>query len=100
MPSSSPDALGDLERGVAHALAIGDRDRDERHDVGHAHPRVNPVVATQVDGVASGCDARHQRLDQLTLGAGDREHGPVVILRPSGRRGRAHSTRTPLRSAR
>ena len=62
--------------GPSHVLRTN---ADERHDVRDADSRMRTLVLPQVDALARARDAGEERLDQLVLLAGEREHGAVVI---------------------
>ena len=53
--------------------------RDDRHDVGDADPRVRALVPAQVDPLARHLDRRDERLDERPVLADDREHRAVVV---------------------
>ena len=55
-------------------------ERDERHHVECPEPRVHAVVAIEVDALDDGrCQRAQRSLGVARLGAGQREHGAVVI---------------------
>ena len=70
-------------RGPRATADLGRRrlERDERHDVDHAEPRMHAVVvgeATDASAAAVG-EPADRGLGLVGLGARDREHGAVVV---------------------
>src|SRR4051812_40700989 len=74
------DARADRGRRTHGTLPVVWAERDDRHDVGRADPRMRAVVLAEVDPLFGDGDACDERVGQLVLGPDEREDGAVVIL--------------------
>ncbi len=93
------NAIGEGDGGLPGSRLVLRLERDERHDVGRAGPRMHAFVPGEIDPLRRDADAREQGFDELVAVTGERVDGAVVIVvdmdveKPSRRRQRSPQCR-------
>ncbi len=72
-------ATGERERRLSRPRLVIRPDRNDRHDVRRADPRVNPLVASKVDAFDRYADTRQKRLDDIGPVADNRKDRAIVV---------------------
>ena len=73
------DPLRDTQSDRLRLLHLRRNQRHDGHDVGGADPRVNALVAAEVDVVARAGDPGDKSLDECIVSTDEREDGAVVV---------------------